>query len=56
MNWVGLLPALRTRRRVPAHDKPQAARSVQLEAALREELLRAHAHGVVASVSQVRAR
>ena len=32
------------------HDKPQAAR-MQLEAALREELLRAHAHGVVASVS-----
>ncbi|XXQ54218.1 hypothetical protein ACA040_002904 [Xenophilus aerolatus] len=32
------------------HDKPQTAR-MQLEAALREELLRAHAHGVVASVS-----
>ncbi|MDI3380674.1 hypothetical protein ACFPPF_08415 [Xenophilus aerolatus] len=32
------------------HDKPQNAR-IQLEAALREELLRAHAHGVVASVT-----
>lgn len=32
------------------HDKPQAAR-MQLEGAMREELLRAHAHGVVASVA-----
>jgi hypothetical protein len=32
------------------HDKPQTARA-ELEAALREELLRAHAHGVVASVT-----
>lgn len=32
------------------HEKPQTAR-VQLEAALKEELLRAHAHGVVASVT-----
>jgi hypothetical protein len=30
-------------------DKPQSARA-QLEAALREELLRAHAQGLVASV------
>jgi len=32
------------------HDKPQAAR-MQLEAALREELMRAHAHGLVESVA-----
>lgn len=32
------------------HDKPETAR-MQLQAAIREELLGAHAHGVVASVA-----